>query len=150
MRCVRDQFANFGIHVRRMHGIDSLRMDIPKLTLLPSSVKRFLASHPDQVCHVGCLYGHIRCMMGAAAGEDGAAAEVRSGSSGGGTASAQTHTTRGRCIDAHTAAAVVGLQQQCARLPQGGTRGVGATLRECCAKQSDVDGRHRCCLQPFA
>ena len=71
MRCVRDQFANFGIHVRRMHGIDSLRMDIPRLTLLPPSVKRFLADHPDQIGHVGCLYGHIRFMMGAAAGKDG-------------------------------------------------------------------------------
>ena len=71
MRCVRDQFANFGIHVRRMHGIDSLRMDIPRLTLLPESVKRFLAAHNDQVGHVGCLYGHIRFMMGAAAGNDG-------------------------------------------------------------------------------
>ena len=85
MRCVRDQFANFGIHVRRMHGIDSLRMDIPKLTLLPSSVKRFLASHPDQVGHVGCLYGHIRFMMGAAAGKDGCGSEdtsLRSDESG--------------------------------------------------------------------
>jgi hypothetical protein len=71
MRCVRDQFANFGIHVRRMHGIDSLRMDVPRLKLLPSSVKSFLSTHPGQKGHVGCLYGHIRFMMGAAAGRDG-------------------------------------------------------------------------------
>jgi hypothetical protein len=74
MRCVRDQFANFGIHVRRMHGIDSLRMDVPNLALLPDSVKRFLASNPGQKGHVGCLYGHIRFMMGAAAGHDGCGA----------------------------------------------------------------------------
>ena len=49
-------------------------MDVPRLSLLPSTVKGFLASHPGQKGHVGCLYGHIRFMMGAAAGKDGCGA----------------------------------------------------------------------------
>ena len=71
MSCVRKQFARFGIHARRMPGIDSLQMDIQSLKLLPKSVKAFLKNNPQQSGHVGCLYGHIRFFMGAASGNDG-------------------------------------------------------------------------------
>ena len=99
MRCVRDQFARFGIHVRRMHGIDSLRMDLPNLQLLNSGVKVFLKNNPGQIGHVGCLYGHIRFFMGAASGRDGCGPEdasLRSDESGTHDASVVHLTLRNR------------------------------------------------------